>query len=654
MYSSKFAGMKTLFIHGVAHQVIGSVDAETVQLRCVDTGALWCEKEFNLLSLYLAGDLRTAADLKSQARGNARRQPETLRMEQLSEPARAETRRRIEYVVRLNNLDAFNGSRKALKAHVQDIARDLSDGRPPHITTVYRWHRKFSKGLSDVRSLFAGFSQRGGRDQCRLHPEIEGLIHDAIERALEESKTWSAEDIYLDVVQAIDLANRRRADCDQLKPPGLRTVQRRMSSVGAFDIAVARHGIKEAERQFARVGMARRADHILQIVEIDHTPVDVMVVDEQRVVIGRPVITFVLDRKSRCVLGFFLSMDGHGVEAVFGALWHALMPKSYLSTGAFATLNLHWPCFGWFDRLVMDNGREFHAESVADALASVGIIAEFSKPHTPNDKPFIERFQRTFNYSFIHRLPGTTLSKVHQRVGFKSEDEAALTLEELERLIHVWICSKYHVRPHKGLGGRSPLSVWEEGSRAYPPQLKCNADDVQIEFSESQKSKLQHYGIDLNTYRYNSPRLNELFRALPPRSSVEVKWPKRDIGHIFVWDPLEREYIKVHNVDDELHGLSLAQGKEVARHRAAGATSSTSARASAGNVIRDVISTALADKALKSRRQGARTKGLNSRQIRGPKAAAPVALPADTSAPSQAPEVIGGMDFEVEIDGVVL
>lgn len=36
MYPSKFAGMKTLFIHGVAHQVIGSVDADTVQLRCVD------------------------------------------------------------------------------------------------------------------------------------------------------------------------------------------------------------------------------------------------------------------------------------------------------------------------------------------------------------------------------------------------------------------------------------------------------------------------------------------------------------------------------------------------------------------------------------------------------------------------------------------
>lgn len=654
MYISQFAGMKTLFIHGVAHQVVGNADASTVQLRCVDTGALWCEKEHNLLSMYLAGDLKTVADLKSNVPGNATRNPGNLRMEQLSAAARTETRRRIEYIVRLNDMDAFNGPHKQMGMRIQEVARDIADSRPPHVKTVYRWQRKYRNGMTDVRSLFYHFDQRGGKEQSRLSPEVEGLIHEAIERALEESKTWSAEDIYLDVVDKVQLANHRRAGENKLVVPGMRTIQRRMSSIGAFDIAVAKYGIKEAERRFARVGMARRAEHILQIVEIDHTPVDLLVVDEKRVVIGRPVVTFVLDRKSRCVLGYHLSLDGHGVEAVFDALWHALMPKSYLSSGRLTELQLSWPCFGWFDRLVMDNGREFHAESVADALASIGIIGEFAKSREPNDKPFIERFQRTFNYSFIHRLPGTTLSKVHKRIGFKSEDEAALTLEELDRLIHVWICAKYHLRPHRGLGGKSPLAVWEEGARAHPPQLKCNADDVQIEFSQSTTSKLQHYGIDLNTYRYNSHRLNELFRALPSKSSVEVKWPKRDIGHIFVWDPLDREYIKVPNVDDEFHGLSLLQGKAVARQRAASSTGSEAVRATASDTIRDVVSTALADKALKKRRQGARTGGANSRSLRQPLASIATDIQVEITDQSVACDRGQAMNFEIEIDGATL
>lgn len=652
MYPTRFAGSQTLFVRGVAHQVVGVVDPGTIQLRCVETGALWCEKDFNLMAMYVAGDLKTVADVKSEAPSKTHRKPNSQRLEQMSEAARTETRRRIEYIVRLNGLDAFEGSRKALKHHIQDVARFINDSRPPHITTVYRWRRKFKRSLDDVRSLFSEFDQRGGKDQSRLEWEVEVFIHDAIEEALEGSKTWSAEDVLLDVIRKIQIANRQRVEDDHLVAPSLRTIQRRMSSIGAFDIAVARHGIKEAERRFAKMGMARRAEHILQIVEIDHTPVDLMVVDERRVVIGRPVITVVLDRKSRCVLGYHLSMDGHGVEAVFDALWHALMPKTYLRSAPYEDLGLVWPCYGWFDRLVMDNGREFHAEAIADALANIGITAEFAKPRAPNDKPFIERFLRTFNYAFIHRLPGTTLSKVHQRIGFKSEDEAALTLEELDQVIHVWICKKYHLRKHAGLGRRSPLSVWEESAQAYPPQLKCNADDVEIEFCQSGVSKLQHYGIDLNTYKYNSTRLNELFRALPAKSLVQVKWPKRDVGHIFVWDPLDREYIKVPNLDKEYVGLTLLQGKEVARRRAENADGSDVVRATAGAAIRDIVSTALEDKELKSRRQGSRVGGANSAPLR--KGAVRRPIQQDPLLETDSTDANTPMDFEIEINGVVL
>jgi len=91
--------------------------------------------------------------------------------------------------------------------------------------------------------------------------------------------------------------------------------------------------------------------------------------------------------------------------AVFEALRHAMLPKTYIKD-LYPDLNLEWECYGWIERLLMDNGREFHALAVVDALLNLGIISEFSGSREPNDKPFIERFNRTFNYSFIHRLPG--------------------------------------------------------------------------------------------------------------------------------------------------------------------------------------------------------------------------------------------------------
>jgi len=357
---------------------------------------------------------------------------------------------------------------------------------------------------------------------------------------------------------------------------------------------------------------ARKVSRILELVEIDHTPVDLMVVNENRVVIGRPTITVVLDRFSRCILGFHLSLAGHGTPAVFEALRHALLPKTYIRN-RYPDLKLDWPCYGWFEKLLMDNGREFHSDAIVDALLNLGIVSEYAASREPNDKPFVERFLRTFNYSFIHKLPGTTLAKVHQRVGFKAEKDACITLEELDKLIHAWI-GVYLNRPHVGLRGRTPLQVWGESAKAYPPRLKANASDVDIEFSEVTNSALQHYGIDLNTFRYASERLFQLRRLLPESAKVQVKWPRNNVGHIWVWDPFQNEYFKVENVDSTLAGLTLEQAK-VARKKIKEDPDLRRTRAETKEVVRDITKIAEEDKNLKGRRKAARFANQTSQDL---------------------------------------
>jgi putative transposase len=614
MYTNPFTVGKTLFIDNVAYEVVSMVDDRTLQLRNVSTGVLKNEPVYNLLTQYTDGVLKTASDLRREAGLRPSKKREPARMDELTPASKSETRRRIDYLVRLERADAFEGSRKSLELALEEVAKERGDLHPPHVTTVYKWRGNYLKSAKDVRALFVAFGERGGKDKGRLHQEVEAILHQSVEEAL-ESRTWSAEDIQDAVRDEITLKNEARVTSKQLKLPSLRTIQRRLKSVPAFDVAVAKFGVEEAERRFAKMGIARSTKRILELVEIDHTPVDLLVVNEQRVVIGRPMLTVVFDRHSRCVLGYHLSLDGYGTPAVFEALRHALYPKTYLKT-KYADLGLEWECFGWFTRLLMDNGREFHAEAVADALTNINIICEYAKPRTPNDKPFVERFLRTFNYCFIHRLPGTTLSKVHKRIGLDSEAEAAITLEELDKMIHVWICERYHRRPHTGLGGKTPIAVWRESANAFPPSLKFNADDIEIEFSESGNSALQHYGIDLNTFQYVSPRLLELRRMLPGRARVDVKWPARDVGHIFVWHPTDREFIKVPNAAQEFHGLSLEQAKAVKSQRAKANPEDAVVRAKAGSVVKGMVDAALADKALKNRRKGARMAGHNSQQSR--------------------------------------
>lgn len=247
------------------------------------------------------------------------------------------------------------------------------------------------------------------------------MIDETVEEIALSQRVFSAQDLLNGLTLKIQAKNRDRPAGDKLQIPSLRTMQRRASMLAEYDLTIAKSGLVEANRRFALHQNSREVSRLLEIVEIDHSPIDLMVVGSDRVTVGRPTITVVLDRATRCVMGYHLSLAGHGVPAVFEALRHALLPKAYLTT-TYGDLGLSWPCFGWPERVVMDNGREFHADAVADALLNLGIACEFSKARSPNDKPFVERFLRTLNYGLIHKLKGTTLAKAHKRVGFKAEE----------------------------------------------------------------------------------------------------------------------------------------------------------------------------------------------------------------------------------------
>jgi putative transposase len=462
----------------------------------------------------------------------------------------------------------------------------------------------------------------------------------------ETQKVWSADDLKKLVAERITLLNRDRVPSEQLTEPSLRTLQRRLSQLPAFDVAVARYGHKEAERRFKLSKSARLVTRILELVEVDHSPLDILVVNEAGNVVARPTITVLLDRFSRMVLGFHISAAGHGTDAVMEALKHALLPKCYLKE-RYADLGLEWNAFGWMERLLMDNGREFHSDALADALIMLSIVAEYAKSKEPDDKAHVERFLRTLNYSFIHKLPGTTFAKIHDRVGFKAEDEARVTLAELDRLVHVWICDQYHKRPHKGLDGRTPEAVWDESARSHPPQLKMTAEQLSIELAEVAECALQHYGLDLNCFRYSSEQLSSLYRLLPSKSKVTVKWPRDDAGKVWVWNPMDDQYVVAENTRDEFAGLTVKQAKAVLDSRNEQGQEEALTTPSAPAKVQQILDTINSSAKLKDKKQGQRLANSTSKAHRED----PIVVPPPPDHRSLSPEVF---DETVEVEVLVM
>jgi putative transposase len=71
-----------------------------------------------------------------------------------------------------------------------------------------------------------------------------------------------------------------------------------------------REGSKKARELLGPVAISTlRPEQPMEVLQIDHTPVDVIVVDQRkRLPIGRPWLTLAIDVRTRMVAGFHVSL----------------------------------------------------------------------------------------------------------------------------------------------------------------------------------------------------------------------------------------------------------------------------------------------------------------------------------------------------------
>jgi len=219
-----------------------------------------------------------------------------------------------------------------------------------------------------------------------------------------------------------------------------------------------REGRKAARDRFAPVTGSLEAARPLSIVQIDHTLVDVIIVDSiTREPIQRPWLTLAIDVHSRCVPGFHLSLEPPCATSVALCIAHAVLPKEG-SLGALG-IDVSWPIYGLPQRLHLDNAREFRSEALRRGCEQYGIALDYRPVRTPHYGGHIERLIGTM-MGKVHLLPGSTFSDVRAKGDLDPAKSAAMTLDELQRwLVHA-IAGEYHNTVHRTIH-RPPLAAWQ-------------------------------------------------------------------------------------------------------------------------------------------------------------------------------------------------
>ena len=229
----------------------------------------------------------------------------------------------------------------------------------------------------------------------------------------------------------------------------------------------ARDGAKAARDRFQPVPGEYVAEGAYEVVQIDHTLVDVIVVDRaSRQPLQRPWLTLAIDVASRMVAGFYSTLEPPSVTSVALAIQNLVLPKRapYLAR---LRVGGNWPAAGLPDAIHVDNGKESLLLARAAARRRGYGIALIHRPvATPHYGGHIERLIGTM-MGAVHLLPGTTFSDIEARGDYNSVAKAAMTLDELEEWLVLEVL-RYHADRHAALGVPPPGGLERSGRQARP------------------------------------------------------------------------------------------------------------------------------------------------------------------------------------------
>jgi putative transposase len=238
---------------------------------------------------------------------------------------------------------------------------------------------------------------------------------------------------------------------------------------------------------------------ILNQVQIDHTVIDVVIVDErERRSIGRPYLTVAIDVHSRTLLGMVVTLEPPSAMSVGLCLAHAAGDKRpWLER---IGVEADWPMSGKPKSLFLDNAAEFKSEALRRGCEQHGIRLAYRPPGRPHYGGIVERVIGT-TMRKIHELPGTTFSNPVERGRYNSEKMAALTLAELERWL-VLAVAGYHGSVHSTLG-QTPAGQWAAGVAVNgAPSITANQTAFLVDFLPVIRRTLTRTGFVIDHVHY--------------------------------------------------------------------------------------------------------------------------------------------------------
>ncbi|MDZ8189277.1 MAG: Mu transposase C-terminal domain-containing protein [Nostoc sp. ChiSLP02] len=417
------------------------------------------------------------------------------------------------------------------------------------VRTVQRLVKKYQQdGLCAIVD-----TQRNDKGNYRIDPEWQKFIITTFKEGNKGSKKMTPAQVAMRVqVRAEHLGLE--------KYPSHMTVYRVLNPI------IERQEQKQKQRNIgwrgSRVSHKTRDGQILDVRysnhvwQCDHTKLDVMLVDQYGEPLARPWLTKITDSYSRCIMGIHVGFDAPSSQVVALALRHAILPKQYSTE---YKLLSEWGTYGAPENLFTDGGRDFRSEHLKQIGFQLGF--ECHLRDRPSEGGIEERSFGTINTEFLSGFYGYLGSNIQQR-SKTAEEEACLTLRELNLLLVRYIIDNYNQRLDARTKDQTRFQRWEAGLPALPKMVKERELDICL-MKKTRRSIYKGGYLSFENIMYRGDYL-----AAYAGESIVIRYDPRDITTVWVYRIDKGKEVLLsaaHALDWETEQLSLEEAKAASR-----------------------------------------------------------------------------------------
>jgi putative transposase len=529
-----------------------------VQLENQATGKFRNERIAKLASDIASGKLRVVRDNGAPRAEQVAQQNQTVMCTaSLPDQYRAKFERSYTYVRHMRKRGITKGQRTRIADAIDSIAVTLEDSSPPSTQTVMQWMRDYEKSGSNPASLVSRNVKR--RTSKKLSPAVLQIAEKVLARYYFIRNGCTLREVHDKVLRDLERAASADAIAEASTSISLSTIRRLASETSPFDRDRARLGPAQARAKWRFSKPGEYATRPLERVEMDHTLLDLVVIDDALgIPLGRPVITLLVCSFSSYILGFFISFEGETVGRVVQSIKVAVQPKDSITANQ--GLSNPWHAMGLWETLVLDNSLSFHSGHLRHIASDLCMDVEYCPVRMPWFKPGVERLlgdlTRQLPAHGRPKKPGTGPDPINPN------DSACITFSNLCLGVLQWVVDVHPFEINQRKVAR-PIDLFLEGLTSCPaPMLIDDSANLDVIAGLSATVTVDHGGITHRWLRYTNDELSSLRREMGSRFKTQIKFNPYDLGSVFVQHPRAGTWIAVGARDqDYAAGLTLTQHK---------------------------------------------------------------------------------------------